>query len=183
MKDIEPNPKLNKVLAGLISTLSIFPLYMGLHSLTFLRADDRLWALPPIGLGVIILMFARRIWRRPSRNQARILFRDGGFRLETRQVFRPDKDFDFAWTDIREITGHDVGLYGGRLFRIWYGNGKENAYFAPAWTNAESTEIVSRLSASADAAGFLLEKTGGFWSNLVRERWIVKPKQPLDQAQ
>lgn len=176
MKDIEPNPKLNKVFAGLLALLAAFPLFLGFNSMTFLPPEEWTWSAVPIGIGVLILVPAALAWRRPPMNAARIVFHDGGFRLETRQVFRGEKTFDLSWSEVSEVSHTNGGLYGGRWIRVFHGPGKDNAMFAPAWTNSDAKEIIGQLEASAGAAGYVFERETGFWKGLVRERWIVRKR-------
>ncbi len=107
-------------------------------------------------------------------NAARITFCEGGFRLETKQVFRGERAFDLMWSDITQITATNGSLYGGRWMRIHYGAGSDNAAFSPSWTNSDTFRIVDSFDASARAAGVLLEKEAGFWKGMVRDRWIVR---------
>ncbi len=58
MKDIEPNPRLNKILAGLICVIAVFPLYLGFHSMTFLPPEEWSWSAVPIAIGALILAAA-----------------------------------------------------------------------------------------------------------------------------
>lgn len=174
MKEIEPNPKLNKILAGLICLMAVLPLYLGFHSMTFLPPEEWFWSAVPIAIGALILLAAAYVWRRPPMNAARVTFHDGGFRLEVKQVFRGEKAFDLAWSDINEITATNGGLYGGRWMRIYYGAGRDNALFSPVWTTLDTLGIVERLEVSARNSGFFLEKQTGFWKRMVRDRWIVR---------
>ena len=57
--------------------------------------------------------------------------------------------------------------------RIKHSSGQ--ALFAAAWTDTDTLEILRRFAASAEMAGFKLEKEAGFWRGLLRERWIVTP--------
>lgn len=174
MKDIEPNPKLNKVAAGLLVLLAGPPLYFGFNSLTFLPPDQWTWSVVPLAVGGVILACAAYLWGKPPMNAARITFRDGGFCLETRQVFRGEKAFDLDWSDITEITKTDGGLYGGRSMRVFYGADGQQALFSPSWTASDSIRIMERFKASAQAAGYALDKETGFWKGLVRDRWVVR---------
>lgn len=174
MTNIEPNPKLNKILAGLICVFAVFPLYLGFYSMTFLPLEEWTWSAVPIAIGALILAAAVYAWRKPPINAARITFCEGGFRLEIRQVFRGERVFDLNWADISKITTANGGLYGGRWMRIFHGKGKENALFSPSWTNSDTVRIIERLDASAGAAGYTLDKEPGFWKSLVNERWLVR---------
>lgn len=175
MKDIGPNPNLNKAAAILIGFLAVFPLYFGFDTLTFLPMDE--WGLSAvlIAIGGLILGGAAVLWRRRPMNAASLRFRDGGFTLETRQVFRGEKRFDLDWAEITEIKKINGGLYVGRSFHVMFAGGEECAMFAPAWTEVDSLVILERWKASAEEAGFILDETSGFWQKLTKERWTVRP--------
>ncbi|MGR3513949.1 MAG: hypothetical protein ACU0GG_14420 [Paracoccaceae bacterium] len=175
MKDIGPNPHLNKLAAILVGFFAVFPLYFGFDTLTFLPRDE--WGLSAvlIAIGGLILGSAAVLWRRRPMNAASIRFRDGGFVLETRQVFRGEKNYDLDWSDITEIIKISGGLYVGRSFQLVFAEGARRALFAPAWTDTDSLVILKRLKESAHQAGFKLEKLSGFWRSLTKERWKVQP--------
>ncbi|MEM7720420.1 MAG: hypothetical protein AAF222_14570 [Pseudomonadota bacterium] len=174
MKDIGPNRHLNKVLAGGLAVLAALPLYIGFNSMTFLPVDEWLFSAAPLAIGAVILALAIWVWRRPPINTAQLRFREGGFQLDTKQVFRGERHHDLGWVDIKEILHFNGGLYGGRSIRIITQSGSGPAWFASAWTDTAGLEIIARLTASAEAAGCTLEKEVGFWRGAVRDRWVVQ---------
>ena len=171
MKDIEPNPNLNKVAAGLIGMLALFFFYLAHDTYQLIRSDEWIFVAVLAGIGGILLLWALRLWRIPPVNTARLRFRSGGFRLEIKQVFRRNKDIDLDWADIRAITLENGGLYGGRCIRISHGHDKDVASFSPSWTRCSSREVIDRLMASAGTSGYQMEKVTGGWRSFVQDQW------------
>jgi len=174
LTDIGPNTKLNVWMACLVALIAALPLYMGLEALTFLRPDDRGFAYVCLAIAALILVWASWIWRRPPMNAAEINFREGGFRLKTRQVFRGTKEFELRWDDIEHITEFNGGLYGGRSFIIRSGT-KGKAAFGMAWVDVASNIVLERFVESAGASGFVLEKTAPSLASMFQTRWNVHP--------
>lgn len=174
MKDIGPNRHLNKILGACIGLIAALPFYFGVHSLTFLRPEDRGFSIVALVIAFAILAVAIWVGSRPPINAARLRFHAGGFRLETRQVLRGERSYNLNWAEITEILHTNAGLYGGRSIRIVTREGARPAWFAAAWTDTGGLEIISRLSASAEADGFSLEKEAGFWRGMVQDRWTVR---------
>ncbi len=175
-KDIRPTTTLNRKFAFAIAVIAALPLYLGVNSMTFLPRDEWTWSAVPLSIGLVLLMLAARAWFSPPMNTARITFRDRGFRMETKQIFRGERSFELDWAEIKSVAKYDGGLYGARSIRVWYGPGEDFALFAASWTDASGFEIIERFAASAEAAGYLLEKDVGFWKGLVRERWLVRER-------
>jgi len=176
MKDIEPNPKLNKVAAGLIAVLALYFFFLAYD--TAKTVSEITWGVVAVlgGLGCILSSWALLLCRRPPINAARLRFRSNGVRLEIEKLFRASKAVDLDWADILKVTLRKGGRYGGRSIQLAYGRNNENIWFSPAWTACSSDEIIARLQASAEAAGFTFEKeTGGVFA-LGQDCWAVVKK-------
>lgn len=128
------------------------------------------------GIGSLLLLFALMLLRIPPINAARLRFRSGGFRLETKQVFRRGRIVDLDWAEVCKVSLHIGGLYGGSSIRMSHGRAGEVAFFSPAWTTCSSKEVIDRLMTSAEAAGFKLEKEAVGWKTFSQERWTVIQK-------
>jgi hypothetical protein len=180
MKDIEPNLKLNKIAAGLIGILALYFLYLAYDTHTLVESTEWgfEWGMVAVlvGIGGILVLYALLLLRVSPINAARLRFRSGGFRLETKQVFRGSKVVELDWADVTTVTLHNGGLYGGRSIEMVHGPAGEVAMFAPAWTNCSSQVVIDRLQASAEASGYVFEKETGGWRSLARERWTVTKK-------
>lgn len=187
MKDIEPNPRLNKILAGLIGILALYFFYLAYDTHTLVESDEWgfEWGVVAVlaGIGGILVVLALRLLRRSPINAARLRFRSGGFRLETKQVFGSSKVFDLDWADITTVTLRNGGLYGGRTIRVAHGRAGEVAMFSPAWTECSSNDIIDRLQTSAEASSFTFDKVvGGSFGCILKtvvyrqESWAVTKK-------
>lgn len=190
MKDIEPDPKLNKIVAGLIGIVALYFLFLAYDTYTLVESsldpDPRFermdwiftWSIVGglAGIGSLLILFALLLWRSPPINSARLRFRSGGFRLETKQLFRGRKAFDLDWADIKTVVLHNGGLFGGRHIKVAQGSSEKIARFAPAWTDCSSQEVIERLQASAEASGHTFEKVAGGWFSLGQDHWKVTQK-------
>jgi len=176
MKDIEPNPHLNKIAAGLIGIMALSSLLIAYDNYTLMGSSEWPLAAVFVGMGSILLLHALRLLRSSPMNAARLRFRSDGFRLETKQVFRGSKVVELDWADVTTVTLHDASLYGGRSIKVVHGPAGDVAMFAPAWTNCSSEVVIDRLQASAEASGYMFEKETGGWRSLTRKRWTVTQK-------
>lgn len=172
--DVGPNERLSKVFALLMIALGLCFFVFAYDVTGYVRSEHWRFPVVPAAIGVVFFAIAWRSWGRPPKNTALISFRSGGFRLETRQVFRGEKTFELDWANIREVARIDNGLYGGRVLCITYGEKGETAMFHAMWTDTDTNEIVKRFQTSANAAGFQLKKKKtGFFRSLARDRWAV----------
>lgn len=182
MKDVEPNPNFNKFFAGLIGCLALFFFYLAYDTHTayihtFVARNDHVFLAVMVavlaGIGGILLVYALLLLRSAPVNAARLRFRSGGFRLETKQVFRGHKVADLDWADITTVTVRNGGLYGGRSIQVAHGRAGEVGFFLPTWTRCSAKDITDRLEASAEASGYTLKKEAGEWFAHNQERWKV----------
>lgn len=176
MKDIEPNLKLNKILAGLIGILALYFLYLAYDTHTFVESNEWGFVAVLAGIGGILVLCALLLLRSSPINAARLRFRSGGFRLETQQVFRGSRFVDLDWADITTVTLRNRGLYSGRSIHVTHGRAGEVALFSPAWTECSSNDVIDRLQASAEASSYTFDKVVGKSFGYSQESWAVTKK-------
>ena len=180
MKDIEPNPKLNKIAAGLVGIFALYFFYLAYDTSTLVESNEWgfEWGVVAVlaGIGGLLMSYAIVLLRSSPINSARLRFRSGGFRLETKKVFRGSKVIDLDWADITTVTSRKGGRYRSQWIRVAHGRAGEVAMFSPAWTNCDSKVIIERLQASAKASDYMLEKEAGGWFAHRQERWTVIQK-------
>ena len=179
LEDIGPNRHLNKWLGGAFFVIAALPLFIGLQPLTFLPRDQWGWAEVPVAIALVLIAIGVRFWMTRPINAATVTFRDHGFRLYVRQVFRGERQFDLNWTEISEVRKFDGGLYGGRLITFMDLDGRSIVGFSAAWTECSGHGVLERFEASAGAAGFRLEKRPMTLASVVQTRWTVSPADNL----
>ena len=176
MTDIGPNRHLNKWLGGGFFVIAALPLYLGLQPLTFLPSDQWGWAIIPVAIAAVLIALGVYFWRTRPINAASIAFHDTGVRLDVRQIFRGEREYDVDWADVTEVTKFDGGMYGGRLITLLGDGRRPIASFSAAWTECSGATVLARLEASAEQAGFTFEKQPMSLASIVRTRWLLVPK-------
>ncbi len=154
--------------------IAALPLFLGLHPLTFLPRDQWDWAIIPVSIGLVFVALGVWFWRRRPINAASVTFRDMGFRLDVRQVFRGEGTYDVDWAGVGEVTKFDGGLYGGRQLSFVGHDGRKIASFSAAWTDCSGGEVLNRLRASAEVAGYEFIKRPLSFASLFGTRWAVQ---------
>ena len=104
----------------------------------------------------------------PQRVGGDITFHQGGFTVRLRQYVGKDQDHRFSWSEITSVEPFEIGRQKGITIRRVTGAKLD---LPTRFLNAPKAEVFSRLRASAEGAGYRLDKTGGH-NLLVSERQV-----------
>jgi hypothetical protein len=109
----------------------------------------------------------------PQRVGGNVIFHPGGFTVRLRLFFRRDRDLRLAWSEVAAIERLELGRHSSITLRRQDGSKVE---IPTRFLNVTPEEAVKRLNASAQGAGYRLERASGF-DLLVAERqvWTVLP--------
>jgi hypothetical protein len=123
-------------------------------------------AVAVLGGGGLYLIFT------PQRVGGDEFFHQGGFTVRLRQFFRKDQDHRLAWSQIATIEPFELGRQKGISIRSPNGAKLDVSVHL---LNVSLREAFNRLRASAEGAGYRLDKTGGH-TLIVSERqvWTIR---------
>jgi hypothetical protein len=110
----------------------------------------------------------------PQRVGGDIFFREGGLTVRIRTFFRHDEEHHFGWADIIEVEIIEAARNNDGM-TISLKNGIK-ASFQTRYFEFGVAEILGRFRTSAEAAGYRLERMGGFNALIIeKQTWRVSP--------
>ncbi len=110
----------------------------------------------------------------PQRVGGEIYFREGGLTIRIRAFLRQDEEHNLSWSNIKKVEiikaarnndGMTISLKNGTV-----------ASFQIRYFELGVAEILARFRISAEAAGYRLERMGGFNALIIeKQTWRVAP--------
>lgn len=111
----------------------------------------------------------------PQRVGGWVTFRHGGFSIRVRRFILKDEDHDVDWSQVQQVQLGKAARQNDGLTIIL----KRGApiSFRTGYFEFGGDEVVARLSTSAEAANYKLEKASSFDALIVQQQtWRVLPK-------
>lgn len=176
--DIRPARGINKMFGASLLVLALIPAYP-IYGVIKYDGLENIFDWPSLFnwfLGFVVFFCATGAYMlaAPQRVGVDVRFHPGGFTVSVRLYFRREQTHRLEWSEIKEVQLTEAPRNGDGI--VIHPVEGAVASFPIKFAQTGSNETLARFHASAKAAGYRLERAGGFNALIVATKmWRVVP--------
>ncbi len=195
--EVGPGKSRNKILAVSAAVMAVFPLFIGLSSISRIRADE--WWFPAMFIvpGLLLVAWAIWLWRKEQGRATTIEFTETGIVLKRLREGEVRREIAIDWKNVRELRDLTVGRGDSGIQILLDHDGAKRAGLVLETTRKDAPnflvkrtvmiaasdidtprrDVIERMISAARAAGCLVERARSrHYFVMSVDRWIVTSK-------